>query len=1050
MGHPLQHMTRRLADLLTRQRRPAATAFVIGVAWLLTAATPTAAVTPPSIYQPLAAPVLDADASLQARKGTTWAEAGVQYVLLEGDVSFRIKAYGLRADRAVVRIDTEGDAVRIRHLSIYLADARPLRDAGPTHLEADRLLVTVSTTGDLSMDTDAITEAGDAPGDAFVGDARRRFEQHLSRIANAPRPIPDGAALLSREQIENLYEARGRELPPRPAEPDTATPTPIPARPEDTAEPTPSPGATPDEDAAPPTDVDDAPPTPDADPGDEEVEPEIIRPTGVVGFHADRAIFSQADEGEATVTLVGGVQVVYSEPGENRTLTLTSDSAVIFLESEELGRAATGQVNAGGVKGVYLEDNVIVSDGDYTLRAPRVYYEITTDRALVLDAVFYTWDDRHGVPIYVRAEKIRQHSRTQWSASEAQVTTSEFAVPHFAIASGSVTFERDERPDGTARHQFVARHATGEASNVPLFYWPVLWGESNDLPLSRLETSYSDEDGPIIESRWDLFALIGRQPPEGVDLELLLDWQGDHNAGIGIDLRYEQLERFGDTQGYLLPYDSGDDDVGGRTIPQDDETRGYFHAQHREILLDDWELSAEIAYVSDETFLETFRPREAEEQKPYETSLYLKKQDQDWAFTFLAQYDLIGHTVQTPTLQSPGFTVDKLPELGYYRVATSLWDDRLTWYSENRAGLMAIRAGNDSPADRGFSMVESMRTFGIANTTAFDTALAAAGIPEDEFVARFDTRQEIQAPMAFSIFDVTPFGVIRFTAYDDDFGDFSPREDSQFRLWGMVGTRIHTHFSRTYRNVNMPVLDVHQLRHIIEPSGELWIAGTTIEREDLPVFDPDVEGITEGIGGRVGMRNTLQTQRGGPGRWRTVDWMVLNTDIVLRSDDGNTDQRLARYIAHRPEFSRGGDHFHADLAWMVSESFAVVAETNYSLEFTEMSEWRLGGTLQHSPDLSSYVDYVEIDPISARLLTYGFDYRLSAKYHLGFSHTIDLDGGDARGIEVQLVRQLPRWKMILRVAHDEINDEQSFAILLIPDGVDTHISPTFRRAAIPE
>ena len=44
--------------------------------------------------------------------------------------------------------------------------------------------------------------------------------------------------------------------------------------------------------------------------------------------------------------------------------------------------------------------------------------------------------------------------------------------------------------------------------------------------------------------------------------------------------------------------------------------------------------------------------------------------------------------------------------------------------------------------------------------------------------------------------------------------------------------------------------------------------GSTIDPERFPVFDDDVEAIQEGYGVRLGLRNTLQTQRGGPGRWR--------------------------------------------------------------------------------------------------------------------------------------------------------------------------------------
>jgi hypothetical protein len=41
---------------------------------------------------------------------------------------------------------------------------------------------------------------------------------------------------------------------------------------------------------------------------------------------------------------------------------------------------------------VYLEDNVIATDGVYTVRSPRVYYDLARNKAVLLDAVFFTWE----------------------------------------------------------------------------------------------------------------------------------------------------------------------------------------------------------------------------------------------------------------------------------------------------------------------------------------------------------------------------------------------------------------------------------------------------------------------------------------------------------------------------------------------------------------------------------------------------------------------------------------------------------------------------------
>ena len=188
--------------------------------------------------------------------------------------------------------------------------------------------------------------------------------------------------------------------------------------------------------------------------------------------------------------------------------------------------------------------------------------------------------------------------------------------------------------------------------------------------------------------------------------------------------------------------------------------------------------------------MEEFLHQEAELSKPYETSIYLKKQEIDRAFTFLAQQSSVDFTPQTTTLQAPGYLVEKTPQLGYYQQGVSLWDDRLTYSNQTTLGRIRISAGQDSPSDRGFDLQQSTRLFGLAPATEFDTALRATGIPGN-YRLRLDSRHEIQSPLKMGMLDLVPYAVGRATLYDDDFVEFSG-EDDRFRGWGSVGTS-HAH-----------------------------------------------------------------------------------------------------------------------------------------------------------------------------------------------------------------------------------------------------------------
>ncbi|GAB4197342.1 MAG: hypothetical protein Kow00105_11450 [Phycisphaeraceae bacterium] len=761
---------------------------------------------------------------------------------------------------------------------------------------------------------------------------------------------------------------------------------------------------------------------------------------GTVTLLADRVVYDPGED-EAVIMLIGNVRLFYEDLKKDRQVSLKAERVVVFVDGDTgSGTVAPASVDAGKIRGIYLEDNVIVSDTGFTVRAPRIYYDIQKNRATLLEAVVYSYDATRQLPLYMRAETVRQTSASSFEAESVKLTTSEFAEPHFAIGAARLTLDQ-EQVKGAIRNRYSATNTTLEVKGTPFFVWPYLEGDLADIPLKRVKVGHDSNRGAEVETVWDVFALAGRQTPEGVELLGRADILGDHGPAVGADLEYGLNNMFGQAKAYLLAADNGTDEIGGREIDQDGDPRGFFKWQHRHYLANGSELSLESAYVSDETFLEEFFRDEANEAKPYETSLYWKKQQDDQALTFLARYDLTDFTPQLTTLQAPGYTVDKAPEVGYYRTGTSLADGQVTWFSENRAGFVRARPGEDTPMDRGFGNSASMRLFGIPNNTRFEDALFGSGVP-DEWVFRVDSRQELSLPLDYDGISITPYAVGRVTAYDEDFSAFAG-EDEQVRLFGTLGVRTSTELHKTF-DAESRLFDVHGLRHIIEPAIDVFFSGETLESSDLPVYDSDVEALQDGAGVRFGLTNTFQTRRGGPGRERTVDWIVWRTDLVLRSDDADVNTELARFFEHRPEFSAGGDHLYTELLWLVTDTFGLAGELVHSLEKDRVVQWRFGGTLQHTPRLSSFVRYDEIDLLDSRLLSYGFTYILTVKYELGFQQRIDFARDETRSIDIWLERRVPRWRVRLSASVDELDDNQTIGIVLIPEGFGGGPSPLIR------
>ena len=980
---------------------------------------------------------LPADLQLSARTATTWESGGTHRILLEGDATAAIGSYGFRADNAVLFLtDLEAPGQRAIQIEIYLDNVRELGGHGPVHTRARRLLVTAMINGQIKLDADRLIERRVDSELVAAATARvNRFHDDLrTRIVamNAATPVVSADQLARRDQRQAAVRDRVYSpvsgAGPRDGDREPAPPPPASAEP---AEPTPP---------VPPVEVaEPVVPTPPAVPKPSEPEPETpesAMASGRVFFSAGKIVAQDGDE-EGYILLVGDVTVMYYDPEAQQSLSMSADKAVIFTEPGVLTGGA--ETDASVVRGVYLEDNVVATSGDYTLRGPRVFYDLRTDRAVVLDAVFYTWSVKRQVPLYLRARKLMQVTRRQWQAEQATLSTSAFYEPHFSIGADHLTLTETRDARGEPVRTFDARDMTGRVGSLPVFYWPHVAGEATQAPVRSVQFGADSQRGAYAETRWNAFALAGVDAPEGVTLDILADFYSKRGPSGGAKLDYDVPRAFGELDSRLM-YDYGTDEPGGRDeVVPDSRTRGMAHWQHRHHLAEYWEASVEFSYVSDRTYLEEFFPGRAYTDKAWESSFYVKNQQDDWAFTFLAKYDLLDFTPQMTQLQTPGYTVDKLPEAGYHRIGTSLFDDSVTWFSENRASVVQFNFPTQSPREYGFNAAESMALFAIPSTMPFDEALKARGL-DDNATWRLDTRQELSMPLKAGPIDVVPYLVGRITAWGEDFAAYAGN-DEQVRFWGQAGIKLHTAFSRTYDEAQSKLLDIERIRHIIEPSVHATFAWTNIDQDVLPVYDYDVESLAEGGTLRFGLRNTFQTQRGEAGNWHSVDVFRLDTDFVIQDNKTLRESPIPHFFNYRPEYSLAGTHFYTEMAWQVTDALATVANVTYSFDSSRVERWDWGIVYDHNPHLTGFLRIRRIDALDSLILQYGVEYLLSAKYHAAISQSLDLEDDETREINVELTRRFPQMLVKLAVSYDDIRNVASVGVALYPEGAPGSGSP---------
>ncbi|MCR9076577.1 MAG: hypothetical protein NXI07_11110, partial [bacterium] len=123
---------------------------------------------------------------------------------------------------------------------------------------------------------------------------------------------------------------------------------------------------------------------------------------------------------QSIVTADGGVKVQYLSPSSRRWIDFSAQRVVIYTRGDEPVSGAS-QLSTGQIEGIYLEGGVFAGDDQWSVRAPRMYLDVVNNKALMLDTVFWTTDRQSSMPLYVRAESVRQTARDEFLAENATI-----------------------------------------------------------------------------------------------------------------------------------------------------------------------------------------------------------------------------------------------------------------------------------------------------------------------------------------------------------------------------------------------------------------------------------------------------------------------------------------------------------------------------------------------------------------------------------------------------------------------------------------------------
>ena len=783
--------------------------------------------------------------------------------------------------------------------------------------------------------------------------------------------------------------------------------------------------------------------------------------------------------GETIYILTGGVILQVRNADKIGTIDMEADRVVIWTHSNGETLAETIQ-HPGGLSSndleVYLSGHVIVRQAplvdpkgsERTISADEVYYDVRRNVAIAINGRLQLKQPLMNDPLIATAKEIRQTSVNTFEIVNTETFSSRLpSDPGLKMYLQDGVIEDNVVPlrnifgqpvlDRTTGQPVMVRETLLNGNNsffqlekIPFFWLPYVSTTAQQPlgPLQNISWGWNHLFGVQLGVSLNLYQLLGLQPRPSTSWLLNLDEMTYRGPGIGTLYNTAANDFFGipakytDTIRAFGMYDRNYDILGG-IRPMNNfrppAARGwYLQRIDSEDMPYGFNFMAQISPVSDRNFIEQYYKTPWDLDPNFDTFLYVKQQQNNWAWSVMAR----------PRLRNWVTTTQDLPRADAWLIGQDFFHF-ITYTSHVNAEYDQLTLSSDH----------------LPQVSVTD---------QNNSTFRGDWMQEAEIPFALGPLKLAPYVRWELTGYSNDL-----QGNAIGRSWEAVGARASIPFTHLYRNVTSELFNVNGLNHKIVFNVNYVDAYTNVPYTNLPqldrlnndatnqalrdirdyqflfnpqavffnhglslvnstyfntpqtmairrlLFDRDIDTLSSIDELQFQISQRLQTKRGFPGNQHIVDWMLLDL-----------------YASYFPQYNR--DNFGHPWAflqynylWNVGDRTALTS-TGWTDPFPGgVRVWTVGGYYNRPDRTNFYLGFRYINPLQVRAATLSMTYIFSPKYAATLSTTYDFGTGEAFANSLMFTRMGTDLQVSLGVSYNALQNNFNVLFNIVPNLLPT-------------